>query len=379
MGNVVTGKSPSILARAAVAAGTVVAALILSLSLRAYIGNVLFIFFFGALAVVAWYSGFWGALFVVVAAVLSVDYFFMRPVGSLALDSSGMVTIAIFLGVASLISWIANRMRVAERLANERAQLLEEQAVELETALTEATETRDMAEIANRAKGEFLAVMSHELRTPLNAIVGYTDLLQSEVAGALTPAQKTQLERIRASSWHLLDLIQDVLSFARVEAGRETLRYGDIDAVNLVQDVVQYVAKTANDKKIEISTDLPDQPVVMITDPSKLRQILLNLLTNAVKFTERGTVELKLSSDGGDIVQFAVSDTGRGIAASDHDRIFEPFTQVDQTTTRDNGGVGLGLPVSRRLAHLLGGTLTLKSQFGDGSTFVLRLPVNSTR
>jgi signal transduction histidine kinase len=185
--------------------------------------------------------------------------------------------------------------------------------------------------------------------------------------------QKTHLDRIRASSWHLLDLIQDVLSFARVEAGHETLRLADIDAVELARDAVAYVAPSAANKGLDLDAHLPAAPLVIITDPAKLRQILLNLLTNAVKFTETGTITLRLT-ELGDEFEFEVTDSGRGIDPDHHDLIFEPFRQVDQSSTRDKGGVGLGLPVSRRLAHLMGGLLMVSSKPGEGATFSLRLP-----
>jgi signal transduction histidine kinase len=216
--------------------------------------------------------------------------------------------------------------------------------------------------------------MSHELRTPLNAVIGYTDLLHSEVTGPLTETQKKHLSRIRASSWHLLELIQDVLSFARIEAGRETLRFSDVETNKVVHDVVSYVERPAAEKGLRVETDLPSEPVIIITDPGKLRQILLNLLGNAVKFTDQGALGVRLKRDG-DGVEFQVWDTGRGIEPENQEMVFEPFTQVDQSTTREKGGVGLGLPVSKQLTHLLGGSLTLTSERGNGTIFYLWLPL----
>jgi signal transduction histidine kinase len=251
---------------------------------------------------------------------------------------------------------------------------MEEINVELEVALTESNEARDIAERANRSKSEFLAVMSHELRTPLNAVVGYADLIDSEIAGPVSEVQRAHLLRIKASSWHLLDLIQDVLSFARIEAGREELRVTEVDATDVTRDVVAYIQTTASEKQLKIKTELPAEPVVLATDPAKLRQILLNLLANAVKFTDRGEVGVRLEREATG-VQFEVWDTGPGIEDGDRERIFEPFTQVDQSMTRDKGGAGLGLAVSRRLAHMLNGTLELDGDGqGTGSRFVLRLP-----
>ena len=387
----------SFILRGVVAAAAAFGALALSLLLRQYVGNTIFVFFFAALTVAAWFSGFWGALLVILVAVPGVNYYLMAPYRAFVFSPGDIVTLTIFIGVALFISWIAERMRSAEAEARRYASGLEEQAIELETqmeenqmlatelestnvdlevALSESNEARNSAEQANRAKSEFLAVMSHELRTPLNAIVGYSDLLRSEIAGPLEPAQKNHLDRIRASSWHLLDLIQDVLSFARIEAGHETLRLADVDTITLARDAVAYVAPSAAAKGLSIDAELPEGSLVAITDPAKLRQILLNLLTNAVKFTETGgiTLRLKRLEDG---FEFDVCDTGRGIDSSHHEHVFEPFTQVDQSRTRDKGGVGLGLPVSRRLAHLLGGLLTVSSEAGKGATFRLTLPLHA--
>jgi signal transduction histidine kinase len=381
-------------ARLGVAVAVALAALGLSLLLRDYIGHVLFLFFYAALTVAAWYSGFYGALIVVVTAILGVNYYLTPPIRHIHFESADVVTTAIFIAVALLVSSIAEGMRRAEAAATAHAKSLEEQAIELETqmeenqslaeeleetnvdlevALSDSNKARQSAEAANRAKSEFLAVMSHELRTPLNAIVGYTDLLRSEVVGPLDAVQKNHLERIHASSWHLLDLIQDVLSFARIEAGHETLRVSDVDTVTLVRDAIAYVEPVASTKGLRIEPQLPDAPLVAITDPAKLRQILLNLLTNAVKFTDTGVINVKLQPQD-DGFELQVRDSGRGIDEAHHELIFEPFTQVDQSHTRDKGGVGLGLPVSRRLAHLLGGLLTVSSKPGDGATFFLRLP-----
>ena len=370
-----TIRERNLITRFAAALIAALLALGISLLLREYISKVIFVFFFAAIAFTSWFSGFWLALGVVIFAIASVNYFLMHPVNTFGFDPPTVIAIAMFGSVAFFVSWISDQMRVAADLANQRALQLEEQAVELEEQAAQLETQVEVAESANRAKGQFMAVMSHELRTPLNAIVGYTDLLHSEVTGPLTSSQRTHLERIRASSWHLLDLIQDVLSFSRIEAGRETLRISDVDAIELTRDAVNYIERIADEKRLRIECELPYEHLTIVTDPQKLRQILLNLLSNAVKFTDDGGVGIRLRSDDDD-VYFEVWDSGPGIDGKNLELIFEPFRQLDQSTTRVKGGIGLGLPVSRRLAHLLGGTLTVKSEPGDGTKFLLRIPLH---
>jgi len=378
---------PSLVARIVVTLLLSLAALVVSLLLRDQIERTIFIFFWAALVVAAWYAGFWGALFVLLFGIVTVNTFLLDPRGTFELDAGNMISISAFLGLGVFVSWLADRMRTAERVAGEHARQLQDQAVELEAqmeenqALTEELETmlqetelaRVTAETASRAKSEFLAVMSHELRTPLNAVVGYADLIQSGVAGPLTEKQENHLSRIRASAWHLIELIQDVLSFARMEAGREMLRFSDVETTRLARDAVEYIERDAAQKQLRVEVDVPAEPVVIVTDPGKLRQILLNLLSNAVKFTDTGCIGVRVRQDG-TFVEFQVWDTGRGIDGEHHELVFEPFTQVDQSRTRQQGGVGLGLPVSRQLAELLGGTLVLTSERNKGTTFFLRLP-----
>jgi PAS domain S-box-containing protein len=232
---------------------------------------------------------------------------------------------------------------------------------------------REAAETANRVKSQFLGIMSHELRTPLNAVLGYADLLLMELKGPLTPAQKTQVERVRTSARMQLDLIEEILTYARIEAGREELRLMVVDVRGVVDDAVDILRSDAERKSLSMSVQHADAALGIVTDPAKLRQILLNLIGNAVKFTTAGGVEVRTGRDEGGIV-VRVTDTGPGIAADMLETIFQPFTQVDQSTTRRNGGTGLGLSIARRLARLLGGDVGVTSEPGVGSTFALRLP-----
>jgi PAS domain S-box-containing protein len=237
-----------------------------------------------------------------------------------------------------------------------------------------AQQARAAAESANQAKSQFLAVMSHELRTPLTAVMGYAEMLESGIAGDLNPRQLQHLTRIRTSAGHLRDLINDVLSLTRIEAGREDVARGTVELAAIARDAVGWLRPEAAQKSIGIRVELPDQQYYVETDAPKLRQILVNLLSNAVKFTDDGGVALRLSATEGEDYTFIVSDTGPGIAIEDQQRIFEPFMQLDLSNTREKNGSGLGLTVSRRLARLLGGDLHVHSMPGEGSTFSLRLP-----
>ncbi|MDQ6636100.1 MAG: PAS domain-containing protein [Gemmatimonadota bacterium] len=240
----------------------------------------------------------------------------------------------------------------------------------------ENAELFQAAAAANRAKSEFLASMSHELRTPLNAILGYTSLLADGITGPISPAQQEQLLRIRASATHLLGLIDEVLSFSRLEAGREQLSMHDVDARSVLDEAAALVRPMAAAKQLPLEIDPPSatgEPLHLESDILKLRQILVNLLTNAVKFTDHGSVRLSAQADGDDVV-FVVTDTGIGIPASHLEHVFDAFWQVEQAASRRVGGTGLGLSVTRRLARLLGGDVSVSSAPGQGSVFTVRLP-----
>jgi len=227
---------------------------------------------------------------------------------------------------------------------------------------------------ASEAKSAFLATMSHELRTPLNAIIGYQSLLKEGIDGSLNKSQLAQLSRIRASADHLLGLIDEILTFSRVEAGKEVVRLEEEELRAVVDEAVTMVRPLAEAKKLELRADASDGR--LLTDGGKLRQILLNLLSNAVKFTDRGSITVRAREDDNG-TEFRIIDTGIGIAAENLDKIFEPFWQVEQSSTRRAGGTGLGLTVSRSLARLLGGDVTVESRFGEGTTFIITLPAKT--
>jgi signal transduction histidine kinase len=231
------------------------------------------------------------------------------------------------------------------------------------------------AEFASQAKSEFLASMSHELRTPLSAVVGYMELLEGEMVGPIAPLQKSYLGRVKSAALHLISIIEEILTFSRIEAGKEEVHRELLDVAALARDVGELFEPQALQKGLALTLSLPAERVVVSTDATKLRQILINLLGNAMKFTDAGRVALELTS-AAERVHFCVRDTGPGITAGNIGRIFDPFTQVDQSLKRTKGGTGLGLPVSRRLAHLLGGDLTVDSVPGQGTTFTLWLPLD---
>jgi len=236
-------------------------------------------------------------------------------------------------------------------------------------------ELLDQAQSADRAKSRFLATVSHELRTPLTALAGYGELLADQVIGPLSDSQLDVLERMRSVTQHLASVIEEVLAFSSLDEGRERIRPTDFLAADLVQAVAAVVEPLAHQKHLAFATGLPDGPIRMTSDVDKIRQILVNLAGNAVKFTDTGEVRLELRARNGD-VRFSVSDTGIGIAPEDRDRLFKPFAQLDTGLTRRHGGTGLGLYISRSLAELLGGRIEVESSVGRGSTFTLVLPTD---
>jgi PAS domain S-box-containing protein len=262
------------------------------------------------------------------------------------------------------------------RAMEEARRRIEEQSAALDAQAREAETARREAEEATQVKSQFLAVMSHELRTPLNAVIGYADLLDAEVSGTLNELQKRQLERIRMNGQHLLELVDQVLRLARIEAGREDLRIETVDVVGVARESMAMVEPLAESSGLEMRARFPPGALPIETDAGKLRQILLNLLGNAVKFTESGWVELTVEARDGSVF-FHVHDTGIGIGREYMDLVFEPFEQVDRANTRRAEGTGLGLSVSRELAALLGGEITAESRLRKGSTFTLRLPAGA--
>jgi signal transduction histidine kinase len=236
-------------------------------------------------------------------------------------------------------------------------------------------ELLDQAQAADRAKSRFLATVSHELRTPLTALAGYGELLADQVIGPLSENQLDVLERMRSVTQHLASVIEEVLAFSSLDEGRERIRPTDFLAADLVQAVAAVVEPLAHQKRLTFALTVPDSPIRMTSDVDKIRQILVNLAGNAVKFTDVGGVRLELQRRNDDVC-FSVCDTGIGIASDDRGRLFKPFAQLDTGLTRRHGGTGLGLYISHSLAELLGGRIDVESKVGRGSTFTLVLPTD---
>ena len=235
----------------------------------------------------------------------------------------------------------------------------------------------EQAEEANRTKSKFLANMSHELRTPLNAVIGITEMLKEDAEDLGQDDFLEPLDRIHRAGNHLLHLINEILDLAKIEAGRLELHLEEVDLAALINDVATTAEALAARNRNRLEVHCPADLGTMQTEPLRIRQIVLNLLSNACKFTENGEVTLAVArdqADGGDWFTFTVTDTGIGMTAEQVAKVFEEFSQADSSTTRRYGGTGLGLAISQRLCHLLGGDITVDSTPGAGSTFTVRLP-----
>src|SRR5690606_7544228 len=242
-------------------------------------------------------------------------------------------------------------------------------------------ERRHRAEAADRIKSAFLATMSHELRTPLNSIIGFTGILLQELAGPLNAEQREQLEMVRSSSRHLLALVNDVLDISKIEAEQLVIARDPFDLRRSIEKVVALVAPQAREKALEMHVDLAPELGQALGDERRFEQILLNLLSNAVKFTDHGQIGLRAQCQSCDAVtgqpalSVSICDTGPGIKPADLDRLFEPFQQLDSGLARKHEGTGLGLAICRRLAELMGGRISVESEWGKGSTFTVTLPL----
>ncbi len=245
-------------------------------------------------------------------------------------------------------------------------------------AVADLAAARDAAEQSSRAKSAFLAMMSHELRTPLNAIIGYGELMQEDLVARGDTAMASDVGRMLTASRHLTAIIGDILDYSKLDAGRVALDSAPLDPAAMLLEVVELMKPGAAARGITLCLDARAGVAPFAGDALRLKQVLLNLVGNAVKFTERGTVTVRLRQvvDGGRRVTITVHDTGTGIPRDNLHRLFQPFSQVDSSSTRAAGGTGLGLAISRRLVEMMRGTLRVKSRVGRGSTFRVSLPAH---
>ncbi len=308
----------------------------------------------------------WFVVWRVLAVIFLVEYLIMCAFEALSNVPDAVLPI-IDAGSLSLISAPLIYFWIIRPLGNQ-----------LTHAIAESQEARQEAERASRTKSEFLANMSHEIRTPLNGICGMLQLLES------TPCDQTQsrfLHGAKISADCLLGLINDILDLSKIEAGRLELESVDFNLPQLVEDVAEMLSVRAEEKEIELCCDLDDTvPTMVRSDMVRLRQILVNLVNNALKFTERGTILVRAiarESDIEQIVRFEVIDTGIGIPVDRQDRLFRLFSQVDVSTTRRFGGTGLGLALCRKFVTMLGGEIGVESKEGRGSTFWFTVPVRN--
>jgi signal transduction histidine kinase len=274
----------------------------------------------------------------------------------------------------ALLEQKSGELYQANQELRQLANHLEELVAERTAALAEA---RDQALQANQAKSQFLANMSHELRTPLNAIIGYSELLQEEAADCAQHDFIPDLQKVHTAGTHLLALINDILDLSKIEAGKMDLYLETFDLASMLQDVVTTLAplvqKHANTLVVHSAEPLGS----MRADLTKIRQVLFNLLSNACKFTEHGTITLAITRACGpetDWLTFRVSDTGIGMTPAQREKLFQAFSQGEASTTRKYGGTGLGLVITRHFCQMMGGDVTVESTVGQGSTFTVRLP-----
>jgi signal transduction histidine kinase len=305
----------------------------------------------------------------------------VSPARDLLLAAGFRAVLAVpLLSPEGIVGMLVVRRRETGSFATSTVELLQTFAAQSVSAIQNARLFREIEEkgrqleSANRHKSQFLANMSHELRTPLNAVLGYSELLNDGIYGELTEKVHGVLERVQSNGRHLLGLINDVLDLSKIEAGQLNLRVDDYSMAALVKSVVAATESLARGKGLVLGTAIQEGLPLGRGDEARLSQVLLNLVGNAIKFTDRGSVEIAASAAGG---RFTVSvrDTGPGIAEADQARIFEEFQQVDASSTRKKGGTGLGLAIAKRIVGMHGGRLTVESTPGAGSTFYMSVPI----
>jgi signal transduction histidine kinase len=315
---------------------------------------------------------------IIVIAILST----IRGVGPFVANTANESILLLegFMAVITFTGLIVVAVR-AQQLAAEAAleahnRMLEQRVIERTAEIQD--KSRQLAEASER-KSQFLASMSHELRTPLNAIIGLTEMMVTNAARFGTEKALEPLRRVNAAGTHLLSLINEVLDLSKIEAGKLELNPEQVDLVRLIDEVIGTAGQLAEKNKNRLVVEAPENVGTLTADSMRLKQILLNLLSNACKFTKEGEVALRVRKvvDGHAWIELAVADTGIGLTAEQQAKLFQDFTQADSLTARRYGGTGLGLALSRKLARMMGGDVTVASEPGKGSVFTVRLPASS--
>ncbi len=236
----------------------------------------------------------------------------------------------------------------------------------------------EKAQYADRMKSAFLTAMSHELRTPLNSIIGFTGVLLQELPGSLNEEQKKQLSMVKKSSEHLLELINDVLDLSKIEAGELKLSYEEFSLFSLVDDIVNSNAPLIQKKGLQFDFSIDKKINTIYCDKRRLKQIIFNLLSNSIKFTHEGKISLKCEKED-KFIKFTIEDTGIGIKMEDQNLLFKPFSQINQGLNRNYEGTGLGLSICKNLINMMGGEISVESEFGKGSKFSFTIPIESNK
>jgi PAS domain S-box-containing protein len=233
--------------------------------------------------------------------------------------------------------------------------------------------SKEKAENADRLKTSFLSAMSHEIRAPLNSIIGFSGILMQEIPGTLNEEQKKQLGMIQSSGRHLLTLINDLLDLSKIEAGQLSVNFEYFNLKDVLDDVIQLEWPLAKEKNLELNLNSGNDPVLIKSDKQRIHQVLLNLINNAIKYSEKGHIDVNCFKED-DTITVEIKDTGIGIKKEDLQKIFDPFIQLENELTKTQKGSGLGLSVSRQLIRLLQGTLNVESSFGEGTKFTIKIP-----
>lgn len=285
----------------------------------------------------------------------------------------------------AFISWLSarsleNALKDLRALNRELDQRVEDRTKALREANRQLAEANERLRELDRLKSRFVSMVSHELRTPLSAVQGFAEMLLAEIYGPLSERQTNALERITSNTKRLLHLINDLLDQARIEAGQIALQPHPFSPDDLVEEVQSTMGMLASSEGLELTTEVAtDVPDTLHGDEKRLHQILVNLINNAIKFTDEGGVDVRIYRPDGQLRGYwgmEVSDTGPGISEEDQERIFDPFQRVDNSSTREHLGVGLGLSIVKELVDLMGGRLALESEIGEGSTFTILLPLH---